>query len=86
MTDMNSIETFLYIYPFNSYIRRNLLYRESNFVSDSLLCMCFFLGKHDHAHGFKAHYIYKTCEFIFPVLILFLNFDSLSQSLKQFSH
>ena len=35
VTDMNSIETFLYIYPFNSYIRRYLLYRESNFVSDS---------------------------------------------------
>ena len=40
MTDMNSIETFLYIYPFNSYIRRNLLYRESNLVSDSLCCGC----------------------------------------------
>lgn len=70
MTDINSTETFLYIYPFNSYIRRNLLYRESNFVSDSLCCGHVSLLENMTTHGFKAHYICKTHEFTFPDFIL----------------
>lgn len=85
MTDINSTETFLYIYPFNSYIRRNLLYRESNFVSDSLCCGHVYL-----LENMTTLMVLKLTIYVRHMnsyfLILFLNFDSSSQSLKKFSH